>query len=93
MFGGYVTVPKNCVMNVTLSWYAPATYWQGPYTLYVQRQAGTYPELSLTVQTYLPACSRMLPSLYFDGPLTQDHAFTLPSSQDKNAPCIAQPET
>jgi hypothetical protein len=53
MFGGWVIVPKNCTMNVTLSWYVPPM-GNGAYTLLVQRQAGTLPELELSV---LPALS------------------------------------
>jgi Protein of unknown function (DUF4012) len=48
MFGGWVVVPKNCSMNVTLSWYVPPLS-NNPYALLVQRQAGTVLELDLTI--------------------------------------------
>ena len=48
MFGGYVVIPKNCSMTITLSWYVPPLT-HGSYDLLVQRQASTFPSLDLTV--------------------------------------------
>jgi hypothetical protein len=48
MFGGYVVVPKNCTMTVSLSWYVPPL-GPAPYTLLIQRQSSTYPDVDLTI--------------------------------------------
>lgn len=77
MFGGYVVVPKNCTMTVALSWYIPPL-GHAPYNVLVQRQAGTYPELDLTVLPHPADCATLATSgLHFDGVLTRDTAFAL----------------
>jgi len=55
MFGGWVVIPKNCTMQVTLSWYVPPT-GQHPYDLLLQAQASVYAPLDLTIQPAQKAC-------------------------------------
>jgi hypothetical protein len=77
MFGGYVIVPKNCTITVTLSWYVPPL-GNAPYNLLIQRQSGTYPELDLTVLPFPGDCATQATSgLYFNGVLTRDISFAL----------------
>lgn len=77
MFGGYVVIPKNCTMTVTLSWYVP-TMGNNPYSLLIQRQSGTYPDLTLNVQPSPGDCAtQAATSLYFNGVLTKDTTFAL----------------
>lgn len=80
MFGGWVIVPRECTMNVTLSWYVPPT-GNSPYSLLVQKQAGTLPQLDLTILT-VPGKRRIfgMPGLHVALPLTQDTMFTLGNS-------------
>lgn len=83
MFGGYVVIPKNCTMMVTLSWYVPPQ-GNSPYTLLVQRQASTFPELDLTMLSAAGSCATMATATtHFNGILTEDTSFKL-----KNAPAI-----
>ncbi len=94
MFGGWVVVPKNCTMTVTLSWYVPPM-GQAPYTLLVQRQAGTLPELDLTILPTPGDCTALnIAGLHFDGIMGQDMSFTpaglKPTAQTA---CYAQPGT
>ncbi len=77
MFGGLVVVPKNCTMTVTLSWYVPAM-GHDPYALLVQRQAGTFPELDLTILPTPGDCAALRTmGQHFDGILTEDAFFPL----------------
>ena len=77
MFGGWVVVPKNCSMTVTLSWYVPPM-GSGPYNLLVQRQAGTFPELDLTILPTPGNCALLkTQGLHFDGLITEDESFGL----------------
>jgi hypothetical protein len=79
MFGGYVIVPKNCTITVTVSWYVPPLV-SGPYELFIQRQAGTFPALDLTVLPTPGDCAWLATSgMHFAGVLTQDMLFTLKS--------------
>jgi len=55
MFGGWVVIPKNCKMKVTLSWYVPPTS-QHPYSLLLQAQASVYAALDLTIQPAQKTC-------------------------------------
>jgi hypothetical protein len=74
MFGGMVVVPKNCTMTVTLSWYVPPLAKN--YSLLVQKQAGTLPELDLTILPTPTACASMNISMYhFDGIMGEDMSF------------------
>jgi hypothetical protein len=56
MFGGWVVIPKNCTMQVTLSWYVPPISGQ-PYSLLLQAQSGLVSPVDLTVEPYTGACS------------------------------------
>lgn len=94
MFGGWVVVPKNCTMTVTLSWYVPPVAKN--YTLLVQKQAGMFPELDLTVLPTPGDCARTsVAALHFDGIMGEDMSFTAPPF--KSAPhsgstgCYPQP--
>ncbi|WP_069805342.1 DUF4012 domain-containing protein [Thermogemmatispora onikobensis] len=71
MFGGWVVVPKNCTMTVTLSWYVPPLN-KGHYSLLVQRQAGTYPELDVTILPPDPCSQLKLAGTHVDTLLTSD---------------------
>ncbi len=55
MFGGWVVIPKNCRMRVTLSWYVPPM-GQHPYSLLIQPQASVDPLLELTVKPAPGTC-------------------------------------
>jgi Protein of unknown function (DUF4012) len=94
MFGGYVVVPKNCTATATLSWYVPPIT-QGSYSLLVQRQPSTIPELDLTLQTTPSSCSSYeKPGLHFDGMVGgPDMTFSLKmqSPSAGNTACSTQP--
>jgi hypothetical protein len=93
MFGGWVIVPKNCTMTVTLSWYVPPMS-TNPYSLLVQHQAGTFPELGLTILPTPGNCTILRTAgLYFDGILGEDKSFTvktLYSPQQAGTGCYPQ---
>ena len=55
MFGGWVVIPKNCVMKVTLSWYVPPASHQA-YSLLLQTQASVYGPLDLIIQPAQKTC-------------------------------------
>lgn len=79
MYGGWVIVPKNCTMNVSLSWYVPPLSNQ-PYSLLVQRQAGTFPELDLSILPDAADCAKLgTAGLHFDNLLLKDTRFTVPA--------------
>ncbi|HEY6408185.1 MAG TPA: DUF4012 domain-containing protein, partial [Ktedonobacteraceae bacterium] len=78
MFGGWVVVPKNCTMTISLSWYVPPQGHTTPYTLLVQRQAGTFPELDLTMLPTPSNCGMLKTAgQHFDGILGEDTIFAL----------------
>ncbi len=80
MFGGYVVIPKNCSMTVSLSWYVPPLS-HGSYDLLFQRQASTFPSLDLTVIPFGGICaSSGSNGLNYNGIITQDSAFQLKST-------------
>ncbi|GCF11522.1 hypothetical protein KDI_50860 [Dictyobacter arantiisoli] len=54
MYGGWVTIPPDCKMTVTLSWTVPAMSQNG-YSLMFQPQASVNPQVDLTVKS--PTCS------------------------------------
>ena len=95
MFGGWVIVPKNCTMTVTLSWYVPPAGHTTPYTLLVQRQAGTFPELDLTILPSPGNCGVLKTAgQYFNGILGEDTNFVLrnfPVGENVRAGCYPQP--
>lgn len=91
MFGGWITIPKNCSATVTLSWYVPPTT-QGSYTLDVQRQSSTFFELDLTILSNTGNC--LGSGKHYDNVLGQtDMTFTLkmPTGAGGTA-CVAQPD-
>ena len=91
MYGGWLIVPKNCTMTATLSWYVPPLSEKN-YTLLIQRQAGTFPELDVTV---LPPSGSCMPGKYFNGVMGEDVSLilnTLPAQSDRNTNCDPQPE-
>ncbi len=94
MFGGYIVVPKNCNMTATLSWYVPPS-GHHPYQLLIQRQAGTLPELDLTILPTPGDCSSLQTmGMHFDGIMTEDMSFTPPSTQKTatlTTSCYPQP--
>ena len=55
MFASWVVVPKNCSLNLTLSWYVPPAGSQ-PYSLVIQRQSSTLPNLDVTVNPAPGTC-------------------------------------
>ncbi|WP_376793895.1 DUF4012 domain-containing protein [Thermogemmatispora sp.] len=71
MFGGWVVVPKNCTITVTLSWYVPPLN-KGHYALLVQRQAGTYPELDVTILPPDPCSQLGLAGTHVDTLMSSD---------------------
>jgi Protein of unknown function (DUF4012) len=80
MFGGYVVIPKNCSMTVTLSWYVPSL-GHDSYDLLFQRQASTFPALDLTVISPIGTCVDSGDTgLHYNGIITQDTAFQLKST-------------
>lgn len=96
MFGGYIIVPKNCTMTATISWYVPPM-GAAPYQLLVQRQAGTFPELDLTMLATPGDCRQfgqlVTQGKHFDGVLSQDASFMLTRSvtQGDASSCYPQP--
>ena len=76
MIGGWIVVPKNCTMTATVSWYVPPLS-SNPYSLQVQRQSGTFPELDLTILPTPGNCNVDHTSgLHFDGIMNEDMSFT-----------------
>ena len=76
MFGGWVIVPKNCTMTATVSWYVPPL-GTTPYSLQVQRQAGTFPELDITILPTPGNCNVLnTAGLHCDGIMGEDMSFT-----------------
>jgi hypothetical protein len=95
MYAGWVIVPKNCTMNVTLSWYVPPMSGH-PYSLLVQRQAGTFPELDLSILPDAADCAKLgTTGLHVDTTLTKDISFSLPtyhaSSKASGQSCYPRP--
>ena len=58
MFGGWVVIPKNCTMKLTLSWYVPPMSQQ-PYSLLVQAQAGISSRYELAIQPATGTCASL----------------------------------
>jgi len=96
MFGGWVVIPKNCTLTVTLSWYVPPV-GHAPYSLLVQRQASTFPELDLTILPTPGNCAVLATSgLHFNGIMGGlDLAFALPNHQASQTgdDCYVQPSS
>jgi hypothetical protein len=66
-----------------------------PYALLVQRQAGTFPELDLTILPTPGNCGMLdTPGLHFDGVLGEDTSFALKKispNEGAKAGCYPQP--
>ncbi|GCE19727.1 DUF4012 domain-containing protein [Dictyobacter kobayashii] len=79
MFGGWVIIPKNCNMTVTLSWYVPPM-GKNHYSLLIQRQPGTQPLVDLTILPTSQGCSTLRTAgLHVQGIMgTEDSSFTPP---------------
>lgn len=80
MFGGWVVIPKNCTLTVTLSWYVPPVS-HAPYSLLVQRQASTFPMLDLTILPTPGNCAALgTAGLHFNSTMDGlDLSFALPN--------------
>jgi len=81
-------------MTVTVSWYVPPM-GTAPYTLLVQRQAGTFPELDLSILPTPGSCATLkISGLHFDGIMAQDMSFTpKPFNPTAQNGCYPQPQT
>ncbi len=84
MFGGWVVIPKNCTMKVTLSWYVPPMNQQ-LYSLLLQAQASVYAPLDLTIQPAASTCvSDQGNTLHFSSVMDgEDLTFTVKQQQSK----------
>ena len=94
MFGGWVIVPKNCTMTATLSWYVPPM--SQSYSLLVQRQAGMFPELDLTILPTPGDCAALKTGIFHvDSIMGEDMAFAPPRLQlaphSRSSACYPQP--
>ncbi len=98
MFAGYIVVPKNCTMTATVSWYVPPINQtsQHSYQLLIQRQAGTFPSVDLTVLPMLPdtsTCTQLSTAgMHFAGVLEQDTTFTLKPTSVGSAKACSTPQ-
>ncbi len=94
MYAGWVLIPKNCDATLTLSWYVPPM-GHDPYSLLVQRQSGTYPDMDVTILPTPGDCSTLKTTgKYFHTVLSQDQTFSLvaPNAEDgANTSCYVQP--
>jgi hypothetical protein len=88
MYAGWVNIPKNCTMNVALSWYVPS---QGnhPYSLMLQRQSSTFPDLNLTILPTPGDCTQLQTAgMHFSGVMSgADMLFTPPKNQGGGSVC------
>jgi Protein of unknown function (DUF4012) len=82
MYGGWINIPKNCTLNVALSWHVPPQGNQ-PYSLMFQRQSSTFPDLDLTILPTPGSCSKLQTTgMHFSGVLSgADMLFTPPKTQ------------
>jgi hypothetical protein len=84
MYAGWAIVPKDCTLTLTLSWYVPP---RQTYMLLIQRQAGTFPELDLSILPDAADCASLATAgLHFEGLLLKDSSFApatyKPTKQD-----------
>lgn len=87
MYGGWVIIPKNCTLNVTLSWYVPPMSQHG-YSLLVQRQAGTFPELDVSILSDAANCAQLRTAgMHVDTILTEDTIFSPPTIKSAQPGC------
>jgi hypothetical protein len=84
MFGGWVVIPKNCSMKITVVWYVPPMGEQ--YSLLLQAQASVDSVLDLTIHPALGTCAQQPEGLHFaqvmDG---EDHTFVV---KPQGASCV-----
>ena len=86
MFGGWVVIPPDCKMTVTLSWTVPAMGQNG-YSLMFQPQASVSPQVDLTVKS--ASCSSG--NAHYSGTMNgQDTMFNL---KQQGANCSLQRKT
>jgi hypothetical protein len=94
MYGGWVLIPKNCTMTVTLSWYVPPM-GNAPYSLLVQRQSGTYPAVDLTILPTPGTCGTLhTAGKHVDAVLDHDVTYSLQTSNAQkggSSGCYEQP--
>jgi hypothetical protein len=83
MYGGWVTIPPDCKMTVTLSWTVPAMSQSG-YSLMFQPQATVDPQIDLIVKS--ATCNSGSPS--FSG--TMDGQDTMFSLKQQGGSCSLQ---
>ncbi|MBV9616561.1 MAG: DUF4012 domain-containing protein [Ktedonobacteraceae bacterium] len=78
MFSGWVVIPKNCTMKVTLSWYVPPMS-KPAYNLLLQEQASVYGSLHLTIEPATGTClASQRSALNFSGMTNgEDKTFTI----------------
>ena len=95
MYAGWVLIPKNCDATLTLSWYVPPM-GHDAYSLLVQRQSGTYPEMDLTILPTPGNCTALRTTgKYFNTVLSSDQSFSLvaPNAENgANSNCYVQPK-
>ena len=97
MYSGWINLPKNCTLNVALSWYVPPAPGNHPYSLMFQRQSSTFPDLDLTVLPTPGNCSQFQTAgMHFNGVISgPDTLFTLPKTQggsSTHAACYPEPK-
>ena len=84
MYAGWVLIPKNCDATLTLSWYVPPM-GHDPYSLLVQRQSGTYPDMDVTILPTPGDCSALKTTgKYFHTVLSQDQTFSVVAPNAEN---------
>jgi hypothetical protein len=66
MYGGWVIIPKDCTMKVTLSWYVPAAN-NNLYSLMFQPQASVFPQVSLSVSAPAGVCGSSSTNVHYSG--------------------------
>ncbi|HCI81697.1 MAG TPA: hypothetical protein DHW02_18625, partial [Ktedonobacter sp.] len=94
MYGGWVIIPKNCTLTVSLSWYVPPM-GNAPYSLLVQRQSGTYPLVDVTILPAPGACATLhTTGKHFDAVLERDATYSIQGNnaeQGSGSGCYVQP--
>jgi len=84
MFGGWVVIPKNCVMKVTLSWDV-LPMGEQPYSLLLQAQAGVSSPLNLAIHPTPGTCMLSRKDTpHFSGSMDgRDMSFTLQARRSR----------
>ncbi len=84
MWGGNVVLPINCTATLSMSWYvpgvaAPATLPanSAPYTLVVQRQAGTFYPVTVTIHPAAHVPAQGTKTVTYAKTLDADYIFAL----------------